>query len=54
MAKSVELMAETTADEVPAEDEDADGGDDAAEAKPAKAKADKPAKAKDAKKPKKG
>ena len=44
VAKSVELMAETTADEVPAEDE-AEGGE---------AKADKPAKAKDAKKPKKG
>ncbi len=33
VAKSVELMAETTADEVPAEEEDADGGGDAAEAK---------------------
>jgi large subunit ribosomal protein L19 len=56
VAKSVELMAETTADEVPAEDEgeDADGGGDAAEAKAPKAKVDKPAKAKDAKKPKKG
>ena len=50
VVKSVELMAETTADEVPAEDDDADGGDGAAEAKPPKAKADKPAKAKDAKK----
>jgi len=53
VAKSVELMAETTADEVPAQDEEAAGGDEAAaEAKPAK-----PAKAKDAKpakKPKKG
>ncbi len=53
VAKSVELMAETTADEVPAQDEEATEGDEtAAEAKPAK-----PAKAKDAKpakKPKKG
>ena len=52
VAKSLELMAETTADEVPAEDED-DGEEGQAEPK-AKAKADKPAKAKDAKKPKKG
>jgi large subunit ribosomal protein L19 len=53
VAKSVELMAETTADEVPAQDEESSEGDEAAaEAKPAK-----PAKAKDAKpakKPKKG
>ena len=53
VAKSVELMAETTADEVPAQDEEATEGDEtAAEAKPAK-----PAKAKEAKpakKPKKG
>jgi large subunit ribosomal protein L19 len=57
VAKSVELMAETTADEVPAEEEgeeDAEG--ETAEAKPAKAKSPKPAKgkeAKPAKKPKK-
>ncbi len=53
VAKSVELMAETTADEVPAEEEDAEGE---TEGEP-KAKAEKPAKAKDAKpakKPKKG
>ena len=53
VAKSVELMAETTADEVPAQDEESSEGDEAAaEAKPAK-----PAKAKEAKpakKPKKG
>ena len=53
VAKSVELMAETTADEVPAQEEEASEGDEAAaEAKPAK-----PAKAKEAKpakKPKKG
>jgi large subunit ribosomal protein L19 len=53
VAKSVELMAETTADEVPAQEEEASEGDEAgAEAKPAK-----PAKAKDAKpakKPKEG
>ena len=53
VAKSVELMAETTADEVPAQDEESSEGDEAAaEPKPAK-----PAKAKDAKpdkKPKKG
>ena len=56
VAKSVELMAETTADEVPAEADDADGeaSEGKAEAKAPKAKADKPAKAKDAKKPKKG
>ena len=50
VAKSVELMAETTADEVPAEEE----GDEAeaAEAKPAKAP--KAKEAKPAKKPKKG
>jgi predicted flap endonuclease-1-like 5' DNA nuclease len=56
VAKSVELMAETTADEVPAEDEDADGetAEGEAEAKAPKAKDAKPAKAKDAKKPKKG
>ena len=53
VAKSVELMAETTADEVPTQDEESSEGDEAAaEAKPAK-----PAKAKEAKpakKPKKG
>jgi len=53
VAKSVELMAETTAEEVPAQEEEASEGDEAAaEAKPAK-----PAKAKEAKpakKPKKG
>ena len=52
VAKSVELMAETTADEVPAEDED-DG-----EARPDRAQGQgqgrQAAKAKDAKKPKKG
>ena len=49
VAKSVELMAETTADEVPAQDEESSEGDEAAaEAKPAK-----PAKAKDAKPAKK-
>jgi large subunit ribosomal protein L19 len=61
VSKSVELMAETTADEVPAEEEDegegAEGEAAKAQAKPAKAKADKPATAKDAKaakEPKKG
>jgi len=50
-AKAVELMAETTADEVPAEDEDEGDGDEAqAKAKAPKAKE---AKAKPAKKPKK-
>ena len=55
VAKAVELMAETTADEVPAEDE-AEDGEEAAEGAP-KAKREKPAKAKEAKpakKPKKG
>ena len=53
VAKSVELMAETTADEVPAQDEEATEGDEtAAEAKPAKAA--KAKEAKPAKKPKKG
>jgi len=53
VAKSVELMAETTADEVPAQDEEETEGDDAAaEAKPAKAP--KAKEAKPAKKPKKG
>ena len=53
VAKSVELMAETTADEVPAQDEEATEGDEAAaEAKPAKAP--KAKEAKPAKKPKKG
>jgi large subunit ribosomal protein L19 len=55
VAKSVELMAETTAGEVPAEEEE--DGEEATEAKTeakaSKAKADKPAKAKPAKKPKK-
>jgi large subunit ribosomal protein L19 len=51
VAKSVELMAETTADEVPAEEE-AEG--DEAEPKPAKAKPEKSGKDKPAKKPKKG
>ena len=55
VAKSVELMAETTADEVPAEEED-EGEEGQTEPK---AKVDKPAKAKEAKakpakKPKKG
>jgi len=53
VAKSVELMAETTADEVPAQDEEATEGEET----PAEAKPVKPAKAKDAKpakKPKKG
>jgi large subunit ribosomal protein L19 len=49
-AKAVELMAETTADEVPAEEEAGVGEE--AEAGP-KAKSDKAAKAKPAKKPKK-
>jgi large subunit ribosomal protein L19 len=55
VAKAVELMAETTAGEVPVEEEEGEG--EAAEAKtkaPPKAKAEKPAKAKEAKKPKKG
>ena len=59
VAKSVELMAETTADEVPAEDEGEGEGEEgeakaAPKAKAKEAKTDKPAKAKDAKKPKKG
>ncbi len=53
VAKSVELMAETTADEVPAEDE-AEGDGAATEAKADKPAKAKDAKAKDAKKPKKG
>jgi large subunit ribosomal protein L19 len=53
VAKSVELMAETTADEVPAEEQDEAEGDEIEAAKP-KAKAEKPAKDKAAKKPKKG
>ena len=57
-SKAVELMAETTADEVPAVEEEETEGDEAqAEAKPAKAIKAKDAKAKDAKpakKPKKG
>jgi large subunit ribosomal protein L19 len=51
-AKAVALMAETTADEVPAEEEDEADGEDTAEAEPKPAKA-KEAKAKPAKKPKK-
>jgi large subunit ribosomal protein L19 len=51
VAKSVELMAETTADEVPAQDEEATEGGEA-EAKPAKAP--KAKETKPAKKPKKG
>jgi large subunit ribosomal protein L19 len=53
VAKSVELMAETTADEVPAEEEDEAPAEGETEAEP-KAKAEEPAKAKSAKKPKKG
>ena len=53
VAKSVELMAETTADEVPAQEEEETEGEDAeTEAKPAKAP--KAKEAKPAKKPKKG
>ena len=52
-AKAVELMAETTADEVPAEEEDeAEGDEPEAKAKSAKAPKAKPAKSD--KKPKKG
>jgi len=51
VAKSVELMAETTAGEVPAEEEDEAEGDEV-DAEP-KAKSEKPAKTKPAKKPKK-
>ena len=51
VAKSVELMAETTADEVPAEEEEETEGEEA-EVKPAKAP--KAKEAKPAKKPKKG
>ena len=58
VAKAVALMAETTADEVPAgEDEDETSSDAPNAEKPAKAKSEKPAKAKadkPAKKPKKG
>jgi large subunit ribosomal protein L19 len=50
-AKAVALMAETTADEVPAEEEDEAEGD---EAKAKSAKAPKAKEAKPAKKPKKG
>ncbi|HEX2447885.1 MAG TPA: 50S ribosomal protein L19 [Methyloceanibacter sp.] len=54
VSKAVELMAETTAGEVPAEEEtEAEGEEAAAKAKP-KAKAEKPAKAKPEKKGKKG
>ena len=53
VAKSVELMAETTADEVPAQEEEETEGEEAeTEAKPAKAP--KAKEAKPAKKPKKG
>jgi large subunit ribosomal protein L19 len=53
VAKSVELMAETTADEVPAQDEEETEGDEAAaETKPAKAP--KAKETKPGKKPKKG
>jgi large subunit ribosomal protein L19 len=58
ISQAVDLMAETTAGEVPAEEEDAEGEGAETEAKAApKVKADKSAKAKDAKpakKPKKG
>jgi large subunit ribosomal protein L19 len=57
VAKSVELMAETTADEVPAEEEDEESAEGAEPKAKTKAKGEKPAKAKDAKaakKPKKG
>jgi large subunit ribosomal protein L19 len=50
-AKAVELMAETTADEVPAEEEDDEAAEGETKAKATKAK---DAKAKPAKKPKKG
>jgi large subunit ribosomal protein L19 len=56
VAKAVELMAESTADEVPAEEEEEAGEEASAEAKP-KAKAEKAPKAKESKptkKPKKG
>ena len=53
VAKSVALMAETTADEVPAEDEGDETAEGEAEPK-AKAPTAKDAKAKPAKKPKKG
>jgi len=53
VAKAVDLMAETTADEVPVEEEEGEGGETKTEAK-AKPKAEKPAKEKAAKKPKKG
>ena len=54
-SKAVELMAETTADEVPAVEEEETEGDEAqAEAKPAKAQDAKAKDAKPAKKPKKG
>jgi large subunit ribosomal protein L19 len=51
-AKAVELMAETTADEVPAEEEEGEEASAEAPAKP-KAKAERQAKDKTAKKPKK-
>jgi len=53
VAKAVDLMAETTADEVPVEEDEGEGGETKTEAK-AKPKAEKPAKEKAAKKPKKG
>lgn len=53
-AKAVELMAETTADEVPAEEEaEGDGEAEVKTAEAPKGKTEKPAKAKPAKKPKK-
>jgi large subunit ribosomal protein L19 len=56
VSKAVALMAESTADEVPAGEDELDGeeAEAAEEAGMAKAKAEKPAKEKPAKKPKKG
>jgi large subunit ribosomal protein L19 len=51
--KATDLMAETTVDEVPVEEEEGEGESDKAEAAKPKAKAAKPAKEKPAKKPKK-
>jgi large subunit ribosomal protein L19 len=54
VGNATDLMAETTVDEVPVEEEDGEEEATKAEAAKPKAKAEKPAKATDAKKPKKG
>jgi large subunit ribosomal protein L19 len=53
VGKATDLMAETTVDEVPVEEEEGEEASTKGDAAP-KAKAEKPAKAKESKKPKKG